>query len=70
MKHGARNDIPATVTAIKRGDVMAQVEVELVGTTYRMASVMTVDSLEELGLKEGDTVHVLAKAVNVLLVKP
>ncbi len=70
MKHGARNDIPATVTAIKRGDVMAQVEVELVGTTYRMSSVMTVDSLEELGLKEGDTVHVLAKAVNVLLVKP
>ncbi|MBE7244097.1 MULTISPECIES: TOBE-like domain-containing protein [unclassified Methylobacterium] len=70
MKHGARNDIPATVTAIKRGGVMAQVEVELVGTTYRMASVMTVDSLEELGLKEGDTVHVLAKAVNVLLVKP
>jgi molybdopterin-binding protein len=70
MKHGARNDIPATVTAIKRGDVMAQVEVELVGTSYRMASVMTVDSLEELGLKEGDTVHVLAKAVNVLLVKP
>jgi molybdopterin-binding protein len=49
---------------------MAQVEVELVGTSYRMASVMTVDSLEELGLKEGDTVHVLAKAVNVLLVKP
>ncbi|MBE7247068.1 molybdopterin-binding protein [Methylobacterium sp. A49B] len=70
MKHGARNDIPATVTAIKRGDVMAQVEVELVGTTYRMASVMTLDSLEALRLKEGDTVHVLAKAVNVLLVKP
>ncbi|WP_342110454.1 TOBE domain-containing protein [Methylobacterium sp. SI9] len=70
MKHGARNDIPATVTAIKRGGVMAQVEVDLVGTTYRMASVMTLDSLEELGLKEGDTVHVLAKAVNVLLVKP
>ena len=70
MKHGARNDIPATVTAIKRGDVMAQVEVELVGTTYRMASVMTRDSLDELSLKEGDTVHVLAKAVNVLLVKP
>lgn len=70
MKHGARNDIPATVTAIERGGVMAQVEVDLVGTTYRMASVMTLDSLEELGLKEGDTVHVLAKAVNVLLVKP
>jgi molybdopterin-binding protein len=70
MKHGARNDIPATVTAIKRGGVMAQVEVELVGTPYRMASVMTLDSLEDLGLKDGDTVHVLAKAVNVLLIKP
>ena len=70
MKHGARNDIPATVTAIKRGGVMAQVEVELIGTTYRMSSVMTIDSMEELDLKEGDTVHVLAKAVNVLLVKP
>ncbi|MCJ2064692.1 TOBE domain-containing protein [Methylobacterium sp. J-088] len=70
MTHGARNDIPATVTAIKRGGVMAQVEVALVGTAYRMASVMTVDSPEELGLKEGDTVPVLAKAVNVLLVKP
>ncbi len=70
MKHGARNDIPAKVTAIKRGGVMAQVEVELVGTDYRMSSVMTIDSVEELSLKEGDTVHVLAKAVNVLLVKP
>ncbi|GJD37264.1 TOBE domain-containing protein [Methylobacterium aerolatum] len=70
MKHGARNDIPATVTAIKRGGVMAQIEVELVGTPYRMSSVMTLDSVEELGLKEGDAVHVLAKAVNVLLVKP
>jgi molybdopterin-binding protein len=70
MKHGARNDIPATVTAIKRGGVMAPVEVELVGTPYRMASVMTLDSLEDLGLKDGDTVHVLAKAVNVLLIKP
>ena len=49
---------------------MVQVGVELVGTTYRMASVTTVGSLEELGLEEGDTVYVLAKAVNVLLVKP
>jgi molybdopterin-binding protein len=35
-----------------------------------MSSVMTIDSVEELGLKESDTVHVLAKAVKVLLVKP
>jgi len=34
-----------------------------------MSSVMTLDSLDELGLKEGDKVKVVVKAVNVLLVK-
>ena len=70
MKHGARNDIPAKVTAIKRGGVMAQVDVMLEGTSYKMSSVMTLESVDALGLAIGDTVHVLAKAVNVLLVKP
>lgn len=70
MTHGARNDIPATVTAIARGDVVAQLEGERVGTSYRMASVRTCDSPDEPGLREGDTVPVLARAVNVLLVKP
>jgi molybdopterin-binding protein len=65
--HNARNDLPARVTRIKRGAVMAQVDVLLAGTDYRMSSVMTVDSLDEMGLKEGDSVNVVAKAVNVLL---
>ena len=67
MKHGARNDIPAKIISIKRGDVMCQVDVQLDGTAYRMSSVMTNDSLDALGVKEGDLVHVVAKAVNVLL---
>jgi molybdopterin-binding protein len=70
MKHGARNDIPAKVTNIKRGGVMAQVDVQLEGTDYKMSSVMTLESVDALGLQVGDMVHVLAKAVNVLLVKP
>ena len=70
MKHGARNDIPAEVVAIKTGGVMAQVTVKLHGTEYQMSSVMTLDSLDALGIKVGDAVHVVAKAVNVLLVKP
>jgi molybdopterin-binding protein len=69
MKHGARNDIPAKIVAIKRGGVMCQVDVQLEGTTYRMSSVMTNDSLAALDVKEGDLVHVVAKAVNVLLMK-
>jgi molybdopterin-binding protein len=70
MKHGARNDIPAQVTSIKKGAVMAQVDVQLEGTPYRMSSVMTLESLDAMALQVGDTVNVLAKAVNVLLVKP
>ena len=70
MKHGARNDIPAEVVGIKTGGVMAHVTVKLKGTEYVMSSVMTIDSLHELGIETGSTVHVLAKAVNVLLVKP
>ena len=35
----------------------------------RMASVMTLESLKELGIKKGDKVEVVVKAVNVLLMK-
>jgi molybdopterin-binding protein len=35
----------------------------------RMASVMTLESLDELGIKKGDHVEVIVKAVNVLLIK-
>jgi molybdopterin-binding protein len=35
----------------------------------RMASVMTLESLQELGLKKGDSVEVVIKAVNVLLAR-
>lgn len=69
MKHGARNDIPAEVVTIKRGAVMCQVDVKPAGTDYRMSSVMTLESLDDLGLKVGDRVHVVVKAVNVLLMK-
>ena len=40
-KHNARNDLPARVVAIKRGDVMSQVDVVLAGSDHRMSSVMT-----------------------------
>jgi molybdopterin-binding protein len=35
----------------------------------RMASVMTIESLREMGIKKGDAVEVVVKAVNVLLLK-
>lgn len=67
MKLGARNQLVATVTGIKKGSVMCQVKLET--GPGKMASVMTVDSLDELGLEVGDRVQVIVKAVNVLLAR-
>jgi molybdopterin-binding protein len=68
MQIGARNRIEGEVTDIKRGTVMCQVKVRIAGGA-EMESVMTVDSLTDMGLKVGDKVKVAVKAVNVLLIK-
>jgi len=68
MRYGARNQITGKVSSIKKGSVMSQVIVELPGGGA-MTSVMTMDSLSEMDLKEGDKVKVVVKAINVLLVK-
>lgn len=68
MKFGARNQIQATVGAIKQGDVMSQVQLEI-DHPASMASVMTTDSLADLGLKPGDKVRVIVKAIHVLVVR-
>lgn len=67
MKIGARNDIIGTVTDIKKGTVMCQVKLDIPAS--KVASVMTVDSCDEMGLKPGDKVHVIVKAIQVLLIK-
>jgi molybdopterin-binding protein len=68
MQYGARNQLLGKVAEIKRGQVMCQVKLDLTQLAA-MSSVMTLESLEELNLKPGDTVRVIVKAVNVLLVK-
>lgn len=68
MKIGARNKLEGEVTEIKRGTLMCEVKVKIPAEA-RMASVMTLESLDELGIKVGDRVQVVAKAVNVLLLR-
>ena len=68
MKTGARNQLRGTVTELKVGEVMCQVKVKVTADAM-MSSVLTKESLDELGLREGDRVKVVVKAVNVLLVK-
>jgi molybdopterin-binding protein len=68
MKYGARNNIVGKVAEIKKGSLMCQVKVSVDGP-INITSVMTQDTLEDLGVKKGDSVRVLVKAVNVLLVR-
>ncbi len=68
MKYGARNQLQAEVVDVKQGDVMCQVKLRVTADA-QMASVMTVDSLNELGIQPGDKVNVVVKAVNVLLTR-
>ncbi len=68
MKVGARNRVVGKVAEIKKGSLMSIVKVTIPASS-RMASVMTIESLKELGIKKGDTVEVVVKAVNVLLIR-
>lgn len=68
MKYGARNQIEGVVRAIKKGDVMAQVNIDIPAAS-KMGSVMTMDSLNDLDLKVGDKVKVIVKAISVLVVR-
>jgi molybdopterin-binding protein len=68
MKYGARNQITATVGAIKTGDVMSQVALEATGPVH-LTSVLTSDSLADPGVKPGDKVRVIVKAIHVLIIR-
>lgn len=66
MRISARNVIEGTVVSVKKGDINAQVKVDI-GGGHVITSVITVDSTEELGLKAGEMVSVIIKASSVML---
>ncbi len=68
MKYGARNQIPAVVTGVKKGQLLAQVNLKATELAD-LSSVMTLDSFADLNIREGDKVKLVVKAVNVLVVK-
>jgi len=68
MEYGARNKVHATVSSVKRGDVMSLVKFS-VELPCAMASVLTTESVEELKPQPGDKVTLVVKAIHVLPVK-
>ena len=68
MKYGSRNNITAKVTSIQSDQIMSLVKFK-VTKPGQMASVLTTESLQDMGLKIGDTVQLIVKAVHVMPVK-
>ena len=67
MALSARNQLPGIVEDVKLGTITAQVVVK-VGDN-QVESVITRTSVEEMGLKKGDAVHVVIKSTEVMIQK-
>jgi molybdopterin-binding protein len=68
MKTGARNSIIGKVTSVKSDEIMSLVKFE-VSVPHEMASVLTTESVKDMGLKVGDKVTLVVKAIHVLAIK-
>ncbi|MFG2561346.1 molybdopterin-binding protein [Streptomyces sp. NPDC048496] len=58
-----RNSFPGIVTAVKLGDVAAQVEIQ--AGPHRLVSLLTREAVEELGLEVGVEATARVKSTNV-----
>lgn len=68
MKLSARNQLPGTVTNIRKGEAIANVEVDVAGE--RLVASITVEAVEDLGLRDGAEVTVVIKASDVMVATP
>lgn len=64
----ARNRFAGIITAIKRDEVVAQVEV--MAGPHRLVSLMTAEAVDELDLKVGDRAVCVVKATQVIVEVP
>jgi molybdopterin-binding protein len=65
MKLSARNQLAGKVVTIRRGEAIANVELEVAG--MRLVASITVEAVDELGLQEGRDVVAVIKASDVML---
>jgi molybdopterin-binding protein len=65
VKLSARNKLTGTVTSINRGEAIANVGLDVAG--QRLVASVTVEAVDELGLREGASVTAIIKASDVIL---
>jgi molybdopterin-binding protein len=66
MKLSARNVLKGQVVEVKKGAVAAQVRIDIGGGNV-LTSMVTVDAVEDLGIKQGDQISVVIKSTEVVL---
>jgi molybdopterin-binding protein len=65
VKLSARNQLPATVVEIRRGEAIANVVLDVGG--HRLVASITVEAVDELGLTEGSPATAVVKASDVMV---
>ncbi len=65
MKISARNQIRGTVRGIRRGEAIANVELDVGGN--RIVASITTEAVDELAISEGSDVTAVIKASDVML---
>lgn len=69
MEISARNQLDGTLSEVVQGTVMSSVTIELAGG-QKIVAAITRESVEALGLSEGDAVKAVIKATEVMVAKP
>ena len=68
MELSARNQLKGKVTGVELGAVMANVKIEITEPGV-ITAVITKESVEKLGLSEGDDVTAIIKSTEVIIGK-
>ena len=68
MEISARNKIKGTIEELTLGSVMAKVKINI-GNENVISSVITIESVTDLGLKVGDEVYAIVKSTEVMIGK-
>ncbi|WP_418765778.1 TOBE domain-containing protein [Mailhella sp.] len=68
MKVTTRNMLEGVVTAVKKGAVNDEIDIDLKGG-LKISAIVTCKSTETLGLRPGREVLAMVKGINVLLVR-
>ncbi len=68
MEISARNGLKGKVESVKLGEVVASVKIK-VDEPGMITAVITRESVEELGISEGDDVKAIIKATEIMVAK-